>query len=110
VWLERAQRWLAAYEEKRKRTWRAERAVVEETRAWERWVWQGKHALHRTKSAEERGLLLAQLQAAGERFLAGHTHWEDGKPAGATMDTVRKKTNALIALLNAEQKKRGEAV
>src|SRR5687767_6727660 len=80
VWLERVQRWLVAYEEKWRRQWRAERAVGEETREWRRWVNTAKQTLNKVKTTEERALLRAQIRAAGERFLAGVTQWEEGKP------------------------------
>jgi hypothetical protein len=108
-WLERAQGWLTADEPQQKRTWRAERAVEEETREWMRWVRQGKRTLPRVKSEVERVLLLAQLQAAGERFLAGLSQSAEGKPAHPAIETVAQKTTALLELLDAEHKKRGEA-
>jgi hypothetical protein len=108
VWLERVQQWLVAYEEKRKQTWRVERALEEETREWEQWVQHAKWTLHRAKSAEERVLLLAQIEAAGERFLGSLNHWEDGKPADPAMKKVEKKTKAVLDLLsdNAQNRRR----
>jgi hypothetical protein len=100
VWLERAQQWLVAYEEKLKRQWRAERAVEAETQEWQRWIKHAMQTLRRTKTAEERVLVCAQLKAAGERFLAGVAQCEEGKPDHPAMKTAEEKTKAFLDLLN----------
>jgi hypothetical protein len=100
VWLERMQQWLVAYQEQRNRQWRAECAVEEETREWEQWVQHAKRTLHRAKSAEERVLLLAQIRAAGERFLGSLHHGESSKPAYPAMKNVEDKTIAVLDLLS----------
>jgi hypothetical protein len=100
MWLERAQQWLVAYDEKLKQKWRAERAVEAETQEWQRWINHAKQIFRRTKTAEERVLVRAQLKAAGERFLAGVSRCEEGKPDHPAMKTAEKKTKAFLDLLS----------
>jgi hypothetical protein len=102
MWLERAQQWLVAYEEKLKRQWWAERAVEAETQEWQRWIKDAKQTLRPTKTAEERVLVRVQLKAAGERFLAGVSQSAEGKPDHPAMKTAEEKTKAFLDLLSGD--------
>lgn len=99
AWLERVQRWLVMYEERRKRQWRAECALEEETHEWGQWIQHAKRMLPKAKSAEERLLLLTQIRAAGERFLAGVARWEEEQAAQPRLKQVEEKTNGMLDLL-----------
>lgn len=100
AWLERVQRWLVMYEERRKRQWHAERALEAETHEWGQWIQHAKRTLPKVKSAKERLLLLTQIRAAGERFLAGVAWGEGGKSLQPRFKQVEEKTKAVLDLLN----------